>query len=93
LGLTRRLDRVGGIVAGALLDRSHETGVIHEERGLIGPGVAMLLVWIPLADALTCLLMPLTLIGAAKIPMALVGDALIVSPSFPEGTLPPRLNL
>jgi Kef-type K+ transport system membrane component KefB len=51
---------------------------ILEERGLIGPGVAMLLVWIPLTDALTCLLMPLTLIGAAKIPMALAGDALIV---------------
>src|ERR1035437_9972970 len=52
---------------------------ILEERGLIGPGVALLLVWIPLADALTVLLMPLTLIGAAKIPEALGGDALIVA--------------
>jgi Kef-type K+ transport system membrane component KefB len=52
---------------------------ILEERGLIGPGVALLLVWIPLADALTVLLMPLTLIGAAKIPAALGGDALIVA--------------
>jgi Kef-type K+ transport system membrane component KefB len=51
---------------------------ILQERGLIGPGVALLLVWIPLADALTVLLMPLTLIGAAKIPEALGGDALIV---------------
>jgi Kef-type K+ transport system membrane component KefB len=52
---------------------------ILEERGLMGPGVALLLVWIPLADALTVLLMPLTLIGAAKIPAALGGDALIVA--------------
>ncbi len=51
---------------------------ILEERGLIGPGVGLLLVWIPLADAITVLLMPLTLIGAAKIPEALGGDALIV---------------
>jgi Kef-type K+ transport system membrane component KefB len=52
---------------------------ILEERGLIGPGVGLLLVWIPLADAITVLLMPLTLIGAAKIPEALGGDALIVA--------------
>jgi Kef-type K+ transport system membrane component KefB len=52
---------------------------ILEERGLIGPGVALLLVWIPLADALTVLIMPLTLIGAGKIPEALGGDVLIVA--------------
>jgi Kef-type K+ transport system membrane component KefB len=52
---------------------------ILEERGLIGRGVALLLVWIPLADALTVLVMPLTLIGAAQIPEALGGDALIVA--------------
>ena len=52
---------------------------ILNERGLIGPGVAILLVWIPLADAITVLLMPLTLIGAAKVPAALGGDALIVA--------------
>jgi len=51
---------------------------ILQERGLIGPRVGLLLVWIPLADVLTVLLMPLTLIGAAKIPEALAGDALIV---------------
>src|SRR5450759_549047 len=51
---------------------------ILEERGLIGPGVGLLLVWIPVADAFTVLLMPLTLIGAAKIPEALGGDVLIV---------------
>jgi Kef-type K+ transport system membrane component KefB len=52
---------------------------ILQERGLIGPGVALLLVWIPLADALTVLLMPLMLIGAANIPEAIGGDALIVA--------------
>ena len=52
---------------------------ILQERGLIGPGVGLLLVWIPLADVLTVLLMPLTLIGAAQIPEALGGDALIVA--------------
>jgi Kef-type K+ transport system membrane component KefB len=52
---------------------------ILEERGLVGPGVGLLLVWIPLADVLTVLLMPLTLIGAAEIPRALGGDALIVA--------------
>ncbi len=51
---------------------------ILQERGLIGPRVGLLLVWIPLADVITVLLMPLTLIGAAKIPDALGGDALIV---------------
>jgi Kef-type K+ transport system membrane component KefB len=51
---------------------------ILEERRLLGPGVGLLLVWIPLADAFTVLLMPLTLIGASKIPAALGGDALIV---------------
>ena len=52
---------------------------ILEERGLLGPGVGLLFVWIPLADVLTVLLMPLTLIGAAQIPLALGGDALIVA--------------
>ena len=52
---------------------------ILQERGLIGPGVGLLLVWIPLADVVTVLLMPLTLIGSAKIPEALSGDALIVA--------------
>jgi Kef-type K+ transport system membrane component KefB len=58
---------------------------ILEERGLIGPGVALLLVWIPLADVLTVLLMPLTLIGSSKIPAAIGGDALIVA--FTVGAL------
>ena len=44
----------------------------------MGPQIALLIAWIPLADAMTVLLMPLTLIGAAAIPLALAGDALIV---------------
>lgn len=52
---------------------------ILEERGLLGPSVGLLLVWIPLADAVTVLLMPLALIGADKIPGALGGDAAIVA--------------
>jgi Kef-type K+ transport system membrane component KefB len=52
---------------------------ILEERGLLGPSVGLLLAWIPLADAVTVLLMPLTLIGGGKIPEALAGDAAIVA--------------
>ncbi len=51
---------------------------ILEERGLLGPSVALLLAWIPLADAVTVLVMPLTLIGPEKIPGALAGDAAII---------------
>ena len=51
---------------------------ILKERGLLGPQIALLIAWIPIADAATVLLMPLTLIGASKIPTALAGDAFIV---------------
>src|SRR5262249_20059164 len=49
-----------------------------QERKLAGPAVPLLLAWITLADALTALLMPLTLTGPARIPLALAGDVLIV---------------
>ena len=52
---------------------------ILRERGLLGPQIAFLIAWIPLADAVTVLLMPLTLIGVAKVPAALAGDTLIVA--------------
>jgi len=52
---------------------------ILEERGLLGPSVGLLLAWIPLADAVTVLLMPLTLIGTEKIPGALAGDVAIIA--------------
>jgi Kef-type K+ transport system membrane component KefB len=51
---------------------------ILQERGLLGPRLAILLAWIPLADALTVLAMPLTMVGAEKIPGALAGDAAII---------------
>ena len=51
---------------------------IHEER-LAGPAVALVIASIALADAVTALLMPLTLTSAAKIPVALLGDALIIA--------------
>ena len=50
-----------------------------EERGLSGPGIALLMAWITLADAVTALLMPLTLSGASRLPAALAGDALIIA--------------
>jgi Kef-type K+ transport system membrane component KefB len=52
---------------------------ILQERGLLGPAVVLLLAWIPLADAVTVLVMPLTLIGTEQIPRALAGDTAIVA--------------
>jgi Kef-type K+ transport system membrane component KefB len=49
------------------------------ERGLTGPAIAFLIAWITAADALTALLMPLTLTGFGRVPLALAGDALIVA--------------
>jgi Kef-type K+ transport system membrane component KefB len=48
------------------------------EQGLTGPAVSLVIAWIALADPITALLMPLMLAGAAKIPAALLGDALII---------------
>lgn len=87
------LAAVGGLAIGVLLAPSAPIALfpillagssaavafpILEERGLLGPRTAMLLAWIPLADAVTVLLMPLTLIGPERIPGALLGDAAIV---------------
>ena len=49
------------------------------EEGLAGPTVAFVIAWIALADAVTALLMPLTLTSAGQILVALLGDALIVA--------------
>jgi Kef-type K+ transport system membrane component KefB len=49
------------------------------ERGLSGPAIAILITWITLADALTAVLMPLTLSAASRIPLALAGDGLIIA--------------
>lgn len=49
-----------------------------QERRLAGPAIALIVGWITLADAVTVLVMPLTLTGTGQIPLALLGDALIV---------------
>jgi Kef-type K+ transport system membrane component KefB len=49
-----------------------------QEGRLSGPPLALIIAWITLADAVTALVMPLTLTGAGRIPAALLGDALIV---------------
>jgi Kef-type K+ transport system membrane component KefB len=49
------------------------------EEGLTGPAVTFVIAWIALADAVTALLMPLTLTSARQIPVALLGDALIIA--------------
>lgn len=49
-----------------------------QEGRLSGPSLALLIAWITLADAVTVLVMPLTLTGAGRIPAALLGDALII---------------
>jgi Kef-type K+ transport system membrane component KefB len=49
------------------------------EEGLTGNMAALVIAWIALADAVTALLMPLTLTSAGKIPAALFGDALIIA--------------
>jgi Kef-type K+ transport system membrane component KefB len=48
------------------------------EQGLTGPTVPLAIAWIALADAVTALLMPLTLTSAGQVPAALLGDALII---------------
>jgi Kef-type K+ transport system membrane component KefB len=50
-----------------------------EERALRGSGIAFLTAWVLLADGLTVLLMPLTLVGPSHLLLALVGDALIIA--------------
>ncbi|HVH65934.1 MAG TPA: cation:proton antiporter [Candidatus Acidoferrum sp.] len=51
---------------------------IVEQRLTDSAAVTMVIAWITLADAVTALVMPLTIVGAAKIPAALFGDLLIV---------------
>src|ERR1700674_1841813 len=49
------------------------------ERGLTGPAIAIVITWITLADAVTAVLMPLTLSAVGRIPVALFGDFLIIA--------------
>jgi Kef-type K+ transport system membrane component KefB len=50
-----------------------------QERRLTGPAIAVLIAWMTLADAITALLMPLSLTGSSRILDALLGDALIIA--------------
>lgn len=50
-----------------------------EELRLDSPAIGMLIAWITVADAVTALLMPLTLTGLGRIPAALAGDVAIVA--------------
>ena len=82
-----------GLAIGALLHLAHPELLVVliagssaavgfptiQERGLTGPAIGLLIAWITLADAVTALLMPLTLTGPGHIPEALVGDAVIVA--------------
>lgn len=49
------------------------------EYHLDGQAIALVIAWITIADAVTALLMPLTIIGAGHIPLALLGDAAIIA--------------
>jgi Kef-type K+ transport system membrane component KefB len=49
------------------------------ERGLSGPAVVLLIGWITIADAVTALVLPLTLVGPGRIVPALLGDLAIVA--------------
>jgi len=82
-----------GLTVGALFPTGHSSLLVVlvagssaavafptiRERGLTGPSIAILITWITLVDALTAVLMPLTLSAARQIPLALVGDGLIVA--------------
>ena len=82
-----------GVLIGALVGSTHAAlfGVLLagssaavalptiREQGLAGPAVGFVIARIALADAVTALLMPLTLTNFGKIPVALLGDALIIA--------------
>jgi Kef-type K+ transport system membrane component KefB len=52
---------------------------IIEEQRLEGPEIAVLMSWIALADAVTVIVMPLTLAGSTSILFAVLGDAAVVA--------------
>jgi Kef-type K+ transport system membrane component KefB len=63
---------------------------IFEERDLQGGDIATLMAWIAVADALTVIVMPLTLAGSTNIVLALLGDAAILAASALILALVPR---
>ena len=61
------------------------------EQALAGPAIDMLIAWITVADAVTALLVPLTLTGAGQIPRALAGDAAIIATAIAVAIAAKRL--
>ena len=51
---------------------------IIEERGLLGANISFLIAWVAVSDAVTVILMPLTLTGSANVGVALGGDAAVI---------------
>ena len=94
-----------GLTVGALFPTGHSSLLVVlvagssaavafptiRERGLTGPAIAILITWITLVDALTAVLMPLTLSAASQIPLALVGDGLIVAVAIASMVVARRL--
>ena len=78
ISLTLGIDHA--VLFGILLAGSSAAVVFPsiQERTLVGPAIAFLTAWVVLADGLTVLLMPLTLVGPSHLLLALAGDALIV---------------
>jgi Kef-type K+ transport system membrane component KefB len=52
---------------------------IIEERGLRGGDVAFLVAWVAIADSVTVVAMPLTLVASSSVGVALAGDVAIVA--------------
>ena len=52
---------------------------ILEERGLAGPNVAFLIAWVALADSVTVIIMPLTLVKSGNPLEAIGGDLAIIA--------------
>src|ERR1700730_11082775 len=79
ISLTLGIDHA--VLFGILLAGSSAAVVFPsiQERTLVGPAIAFLTAWVVLADGLTVLLMPLTLVGPSRLLLALGGDALIVA--------------
>ena len=51
---------------------------IIEEHGLHGPNISFLIAWIAVADAITVIVMPLTLSRSGNLALAIVGDGSLI---------------
>ncbi len=79
-GVAAAIDSPEPLLFGVLLAGSSAAvafPIIGEYR-LAGAAIAMLIAWTTIADAVTALLMPLTIVGSRRVPLALLGDAAII---------------